>query len=201
MVVRAVFVFLAMVSSLTACSSGTTPTSSPSPEPTPIERLNTDAIRIPRIDFCSFIAKDDVRDALAVDKATKLEAEAWTNGDKAPVTAQVQDVIAEHLCQWTADESVVRAWVFAPPVTPKFARQVVAAQRRTEKCRVEPGSTFGKPSVHQICNTTTRRVRREGLFTDTWLGCEVSGSASLAELRRRADRWCSSVVTTLNTTR
>jgi hypothetical protein len=49
------------------------------------------------------------------------------------------------------------------------------------------------------------RARLEGLFTDTWVGCEVTeplegpgGAArSRADVVQRADQWCTEVVTTV----
>lgn len=186
---------------LAGCRDGSAPTAAPTSSATPIENLNTAQMRLPRIDFCSLIPKPVVDDALAVGE---WKLHDWKNGDQAPVTGQRQDVVAEHLCQWTATsgDAVARAWMFARPVSPAFARRVIGSATRDDKdCQARRTTDFGKPSMLQTCQTEqTSRVRRAGLFLDTWLTCEISDTTPAATLRQRADAWCSQIATTLNTT-
>ena len=201
---RILLVLVAAAALLTGCRGETTPSTAPTPTTIPIERLNTEQLMLPRIDFCTLVP------AAAVDRALGSKAwkvHDWHNGDQARLTAGREDVVAEHLCQWSAKsgQSTARAWMFARPVSAKFAREVIRTQRRPDSegrdCRGEPTPYFGSPSLLQTCPGDVVRVRRAGLFHDTWLTCEVSDAASVAAVRQRADDWCSEVATNLSTTR
>lgn len=185
---------------LSGCQRDTPDTVAPAPSPTPIEQLNTAQMALPRINFCSLVGDAAVA---AVLDAERWEARSWDNGEHAPVTTDGEDVVAEHLCEWATDDgATARAWVFSPPVDRRFARQVARAERRAEGCEAPPAPDFGKPSVLQVCaDGDQHRVRRAGLFQDTWFGCELTASAEPADVRRRADAWCSLLVSQFNTTR
>lgn len=169
--------------------------------PTPIARLNTSVLTVPRIDFCGLLPKSAVEAAVG---SSDWTSRSYANGDQAPVTASTDDIVAEHLCVWAANNGgdQARAWVFARPVDAGMARAVVRGEERAG-CRTSPGPGFGDPSVTQECRlTSASRVRHEGLFGDTWLGCEVSGPvAALDTSRTRADAWCVEVANALNTSR
>ena len=159
---------------------------------------------IPRIDFCSLVPDASVASALALKPgSTKWKAKDYQNGDPAPLTADTEDVAAEHLCEWTGSKGdVARAWVFARPVTSAFAQVAVRSERRTKGCTTPEAAPFGKPSVLQVCEREDGvRVRHAGLFADTWLACEVKSEAPVAEVTKRADVWCSQLVSVLNTSK
>jgi hypothetical protein len=144
--------------------------------PTPIARLNTAAMSIPRIDFCTLVPDRAV--VAAVDD-TEWELDAYGNDDG----------------------TTARAWVFARPVDRAFARLVVADARREPGCTTPRGPGFGRPDVTQVCTDGEQvRVRHAGRFGDSWLSCEVTGTAARATIADRADAWCVEVANTLNTT-
>ncbi len=205
---RIFLVLVVAASLLTGCRGETTQPTAPIPSAIPVERLNTDQMMLPRIDFCALVPRAVVDRAL---DTRAWELRDWQNGDQAPLVAGREDVVAEHLCQWTAKsgQSTARAWMFARPVNAKFARRVARTQLRSRSgpldCRGQRTSHFGSPSLLQTCHgADVVRVRRAGLFHDTWLTCEVSDAAATsttAVVRMRADNWCSEVTTNLSTTR
>ena len=69
----------------------------PEPEPTPIDRLNTTAMQIPRIQFCPRIDPGAIADALGDEPD---DDRSWGNGDEAPVLAGGRsDVVQELGCE------------------------------------------------------------------------------------------------------
>jgi hypothetical protein len=189
---------LALAAAASACSSAPEP-SAPA-KPTPIARLNTDSMAVPRIDFCTLVPDVAVDHALG---GTGWKLTQWHNGDRTDVTGTGSDVVAEHGCAWTAQggSTIARAWIFAEPVSRRFARFVVRREGATSGCRRTQGPAFGDPSTTQTCVLDGRqRVRHAGLFGDTWLSCEVEADLPIRKTRRRADDWCVEVVNALNTT-
>jgi hypothetical protein len=175
----------------------------PEPEPTPIGRLNTTAMQIPRIQFCPRIDPGAIADALGVEPD---DDRSWGNGDEAQVLAGGRsDVVQELGCEWTTEDGAsARAWVFARPVTPRLAAQVVRDAVGQRGCRTAGNAGFGRPSYRQACRVDdTQQVRRAGLFGQTWLTCEltVPGATPAREVTQRADAWCVEVVNALNTSR
>ena len=189
--------------SAAACSQEPT-ARPPAPSPTPIARLNTAGMKLPRIEFCSLVPSGAVKDALGA----KPEADSsWGNGDQAAVTPTVRDVVHELGCEWrgstgTSTGTSARAWVFARPVDQALARTVIRAGGRERGCRVVTGPEFGTPAATQVCqgSATGVRVRHTGLFGETWLSCEVTGPAgtALTDVRSRADAWCVQVAEALD---
>lgn len=177
--------------------------SPPRPSPTPIGRLNTTAMNLPRLEFCRLVPDQAVRTALGgrpADRAT------WGNGDAPAQTGLPADRLHELGCAWTGPRGwTARAWVFAQPVEPALARTVVADAGREAGCRTPPGPTFGDPTYTQVCAERggIQRVRHAGLFGQSWLTCEVAApaSADATEVDDRADAWCVSVANALDTTR
>jgi hypothetical protein len=189
----------ALLAGATACS--TPAVHSPPAKPTPIARLNTGAMAVPRIDFCSLVPHVAVEHALggATGKLT-----AWHNGDRTDITGAGADVVAEHGCAWSAKDgsAATRAWVFAEPVSRAFARFVVRRAGAEPGCHRIPGPSYGDPSVTQTCLVDGQPlVRHAGLFGDSWLSCETQGDAPASKVRRRADQWCVEVANALNTNR
>lgn len=186
----------------TACAPSGTPTVAPTPEPTPLARLNTDAMALPRIDFCTLVPATAVKDALAAARGTPKR---WGNGQRTDLPGVGQQVVAEHGCAWTAGTAAARAWTFAPPVSRTLAHAVVTRSRQQDqrqRCHDLSGPPFGQPSLTELCSDGgTHRVRHAGLFGDTWLTCEVADAAPVRAVRHRADAWCVQVANVLNTTR
>ena len=184
------------------CASSSTPTSAPTPQPTPLARLNTAAMELPRIDFCALVPRTAVKEALT---AAHSSSTHWGNGQRTDLAGVGQQVVAEHGCAWTAGTAVARAWTYAPPVTAGLAQAVVAQSRQQgqrQRCHDLSGPPFGQPSLTQICTDGgTHRVRHAGLFGDTWLTCEVADDAGVAAVRHRADAWCVDIANVLNMTR
>lgn len=181
------------------CASSGTPVAVPTPAPTPLARLNTAVMVLPRIDFCTLVPAVAVRHALG---GAKGVAEHWNNGGRTDVPGVGEQVVAEHGCAWTAGAAAARAWTYAPPVRPALARAVVGQAGSEPGCHEVHGPTFGQPSLTQVCaRGGTQRVRHAGLFGDTWLTCEVTDAAPAQAVRRRADAWCVDIANTLNMTR
>jgi hypothetical protein len=196
--VPAAVLLLGMV---TGCSSEEGK-AAPEPAPTPIASLNTVEMELPRIEFCQLVPDSAVEKALS----GKPDAtSSYGNGEQADVAGLGEDVVHELGCSWSGDDgTTARAWVFARPVDPAFARSVIASGARTEGCRTIPGPPYGKPAASQACRLPdgTQRLRHAGLFGQTWLTCELATNAGeQAELRDRADAWCSEVANALNTAR
>jgi hypothetical protein len=171
----------------------------PEPAPTPIANLNTSAMQVPRIEFCGLVPKSAI--SAALDGKPDSDA-AYGNGDEEELPGVGKDVVHEIGCSWTAEDgTTARAWVFARPINEEFARAVIASGTQTLGCRSVPGPPYGKPASTQTCRLRDKllRVRHAGLFGQTWLTCELSGTGGLVDLRARADDWCVEVVNTLNT--
>jgi len=184
----------------TGCSQGET--TAPEASPTPLADLNSSAIQVPRIEFCTLVPKAAVRTALG-GKADS--SSSYRNGDDVDLPGVGKQVVHEIGCSWSTDEgAAARAWLFARPVDAAFARTAIASSRTTKRCRVTNTPSYGEPSVTQACREPdgSTRVRHAGLFGQTWLTCEVADPTDgVAAVRDRADRWCVEVVNALNTGR
>jgi len=137
--------------------------------------------------------------AEAVAEAVGGEPESSTsydNGERAKLDDGLRDVAHEFGCRWARPGTTARAWVFAPPVTARSAREVARSVREEPGCEpVADAPDFGKPSSALVCATGKRReVSYRGLFGDTWLTCTLSSAAPRAELVDRAGRWCVAVL-------
>lgn len=180
------------------CSGEESP--APAPDPTPLPSLNSRALEVPRIEFCSLVPDSAVEDALG----GKPDSDAsYGNGDEVDLSGSGPQVVHELGCSWSTDGGAsARAWIFARPVDAAFARKAVGSNRRAEHCTVQRRPAYGDPSVTQTCRLPdgTTRVRHAGLFGQTWLSCEVAEpSADPATVRERSDRWCAEVVGALDT--
>lgn len=187
-----------LLGALSGCSAGSPQPTAPSPAPpTPIARLNTAQLDLHRIPFCDLVPGTAVTDALG-QRATSRDS--WGMGDPASFLPGRGDRVQELGCRFGAGSSAAAAWVFASPVQPGFARNVVADSASRNGCREEPAATFGKPSELQDCRLAggVVRVRHAGLFGQTWLTCQVSAALPVTEVTRRADAWCVQVANVLN---
>ena len=182
---------------VTSCSGDDQPSADPSSaRPTPITRLDSASMKVVRVAFCDLVPKAAVRRALA---AAPTGSTSWRNGD--PLKDAGGEVGHEFGCAWRGSRGqAARAWVFARPVSPAFARTLVRLAATERGCRSGAGPGFGDPALVQDCVRPggTRRVRHAGLFGDTWLSCEVSGRSAKPALLRRADAWCVSVASALD---
>lgn len=191
---------LALVLLAAGCTDGQPAKEPRSVAPTPLAKLDAAKLRIARIDFCKLVEPAAVNDALGGPTGT---VDSWGNGQRAPVgfgDAASDQVVQELGCSWTSGDSAARAWVFARPLDTAAAQQVVDSVRREPGCRTTPGGRFGAPSYAQACGAPgqPQRVRLGGLFGQSFLTCEVEGGVAVAELKKRADRWCVVVASDLN---
>ena len=203
------FVAVPLVAVLAAgCSGGDKPRAADpaTVRPTPLAKLDTDTLRVARATFCDQVSPAEVR--RAVDAKPDAD-EQWGNGDPVPSTGPggsgtgsgtgSGDVGHELGCAWTTTAgSAARGWVFARPVASDFAGTLVAQAGHQAGCTAAPARGFGTPTVLQTCTQAggTERVRRAGLFGDTWLTCELAGPAA-SRPRARLDDWCAAVVAAL----
>lgn len=202
---RTVLTVAVVVTALVGCSEDE-PSAEPSAEPTSLAQIEVDEVRLARVDFCDRVADSAVRRALGADPTGD---EAWGNGDPAPGTSG--DVAHEVGCAWNGPaRTSARAWVFARPVAADLAESLVRRAGDRRGCETEPARGFGRPALGQSCTLPdgTTRVRRAGLFGDTWLTCELTlspadadgGAPDDTDLPDRTDTWCATVLTALDTT-
>jgi len=181
---------------LAGCSGSGHSPAKPAATTTPIGKIDAASVRIVRARFCDRVPAADVRAVLGGKPASD---DSWGNGDPIPDQGSGTGETGHELgCAWTgAGGTAARAWVFARPVTADFAGALVRQAGQQPGCTAEPTPTFGRPALLQTCTLAggVQRVRRAGLFGDTWLTCEASGPA--ADLAKRADHWCAAVVAAL----
>jgi hypothetical protein len=186
---------------LTACSGGDDDPAPAKPAPRSIRALDVPSMRLARVAFCDLVPAAAVRAAVGVPAgAAAPEPVAWGNGDPVP-GAGAGNPGHENGCAWTGPGgTTARAWVFARPVDLASARSFVRTRVGATGCPGVTGLPFGEPSVTLTCARPggTRLVRHAGLFTDTWLTCEVRGRLGDSRARRIADRWCAAVATALD---
>lgn len=165
------------------------------PAPTPIGELRTDSVVVERAPFCDKVPDRAVEDAIGGELS---DSQQWGEGDRADTGDTAHDVANELGCSWSsADGVTARAWVFARPVTKAFATSVATDKPKNQVCRNLPRQRFGSPSQLQVCQLGggVLRVRRAGLFGDSWLACEIAAPvAKPGALRKRVDAWCVEVV-------
>jgi hypothetical protein len=168
----------------------------------PLTDFDTTELVAQRAAFCDDLPETAVTEALAGDA---VDEAAYGSGDRAELTARVEDVAHEFSCSWQGEDgSVARAWLFVPPVTPATADALVAAARKDKGCTPEAGApAYGVPSLALTCEAAGVRAQSyRGLFGDAWLTCELSAPATLGPeaLADRAGRWCVSVASAVQVT-
>jgi hypothetical protein len=159
---------------------------------TPLTSYAADTVVLERAPFCEQIPTSAVDEALG-GEATR--STAWDNGERTRLTDDVRDVAHEYGCSFEGEEATARAWLFAPPVTPARARELIRQASRVQGCRAEPGDPgFGQRSVAMVCETDGEQTASyRGLFGDAWLSCSIAvptGSVDVPELMDRTGRWC-----------
>lgn len=204
---------VAVLGLLAGCTADPAEPDAPAERPSISDaHLDLSDLAVPRADICDLLPEEDVEQALG---GPVSHTAHYGNGDEVEVTPGVRDVSHEYGCVFEAgDGTVARTWVFARPVASAEARELV---RRPPGCAFPDVLTFGRPSLASVCEvaaaepgrSTRVRARLEGLFTDTWLACEISeppGPAGAAppskdaEVMQRAAQWCTEVVTTAGAT-
>jgi hypothetical protein len=193
-----VVALLVLAPLLAGCSGSDDASPEPTARPTPIAKLDVAAVRLARAEFCDRLPGATVEAALG---GKPDSDDSWGNGDPIPnASGESGDVGHELGCAWTGPSgAAARAWVFARPVDAAFAGALVRQAGQQPDCTARQTAEFGSPAVLQSCTLPgdVQRVRRAGLFGDTWLTCEVSGRSD-PSLARRTDRWCAAVVAALD---
>lgn len=203
-----------------ACTGGGStaggPSSGPSsgPSVTATGRLDLGSVPVRRTPLCDLVSDDVVREALG---GVLVRTGHYGNGDEFEVSPGTTDVSHEHGCVYEgSDRTAARVWVFARPVQEHEATGLVRRARSRRDCAFPDPLGFGSPGLTSVCEVpgadgTIVRARLEGLFSDTWVGCEVTeplaegapsdagsgppGSGGTgADVVQRAVSWCSAVV-------
>lgn len=184
----------------------------PSPSVSPTDsKLDLSRLPIPRTQICELLSDDGVKEALGGPIAG---TDHYGNGDEVEVAPGLVDVSHEYGCVYRAKSGDnARVWVFARPVARSEARTLVRRARHGRDCAFPKPLGFGSPGLTSVCElastrsgpdhaAATVRTRLEGLFGDTWVGCEVAeplegSSGSGGDVVQRAVSWCTEVVTTV----
>lgn len=167
----------------------TAPDPASAPEPVPsksasptVSRADLSALPVPRESVCAAVPEPAVQSAL---DGPVVSTAHYDNGEQLELPTGEQDVSHEFGCVWTGSDGVeARLWVFARPVSQAEARGLAGSARRGRGCRVDDRVGFGDPGVTSVCPQPSQddeprsRARLEGLFGQTWVGCEVSASAA-----------------------
>jgi hypothetical protein len=208
-----VILAVALVSSVAASGCTLSPEASPKPSPTvaPSDAdLDLSGVPVQRAGFCHLVDSEDVTQAL---DGPVGDTAHYGNGDEFEVRPGQVDVSHEFGCVFEGPAGkVARAWVFARPVAVSEARTLVRRARRGGDCAFPESVRFGAPALTSVCEVAgpppeeapTVRARLEGLFDDSWVGCEVSeplvrgeAAGARADIVQRADQWCTEVVTAI----
>lgn len=192
---------------LAAGCTGSAPSSDPTPgavssDATSAARLDLSGVPVPRVPLCDLVADHTVVSALGQEVAGTAH---YDSGEEVEVAPGVVDVSHEHGCVYEgADGAVARVWVFARPVGDPEASALVRRARRGRDCSFPDPLDFGTPGLTSLCevpgeDATVTRARLEGLFGDTWVGCEITEPAATsrtagADVVQRAVTWCAAVV-------
>lgn len=165
---------------------------------TPLTDFDTAGLVIKRASFCPSIGAESVAEALGGDVES---SSSYANGEPAQLTRKVEDIAHEYGCTWRAtEERTARAWVFAPPVTPRRARELTRLAQEARGCSpITDAPAFGAPSTAVVCsNATELHTSYRGLFGDAWLACSLTAPAwdlEPADLLELTGRWCVAVAT------
>jgi hypothetical protein len=203
----------ALASAIVASGCTLSPEASQEPPPSvaPSDAgLDLSGVPVQRAGFCDLVDGDDVTQAL---DGSVRDTAHYGNGDEVEVRPGQVDVSHEFGCVFEGPGGkVARAWVFARPVTVAEARTLVRRARRDGDCAFPESVRFGAPTLTSVCEVAGPppeeapmvRARLEGLFGDSWVGCEVSdplvrgeSTRSRADVVQRATQWCTVVVTAM----
>src|ERR1700740_1557762 len=130
---------LALCLAVGGCGGGDRPAPAPSAQPTRIVQLDTGQMRVVRVAFCDLVPRTPVRAALA---AAPARTRSWRNGDPLPDAGG--ELGHEFGCAWFGPHAAVaRAWVFARPISPAFARSLVHRAGSEAGCTARSTPGFG----------------------------------------------------------
>ena len=197
---RLVVPLTALVVLLTGCtggggSGGSDAHGEPSPSPTGSAHVDLSGVPVPRGPLCDVVPEPAVEQALA---GPVTGTDHYANGEEAELAPGLVDVAHEWGCVFEGTgATVARVWVFARPVSQAEAETLVRRARRGRDCTFPATLDFGSPGLTSVCEVqegTLARARLEGLFGDTWVGCEVVGPTAGGSLVQRAEDWCTAVV-------
>lgn len=166
------------------------PEADPTPTGTPLAAYDVGTAALERAPYCDRIEASGVVAAL---DGTAADAEAWDNGEPVDVGSGT-DLVHEYGCRYVRHDASAASWLFAPPVAPDRAADLVARARGEKGCRPVPDApALGRPSVALVCDDGARAAYR-GLLGDAWLACEVTRAGAPDDLLDVAGRWCVAVV-------
>lgn len=159
---------------LAGCNDAATPPPNVA-TPTPLASYDGAGAAVQRISFCTRIPTSAVAAAVVKVGSTRH----YANGEQAPDTG---DIAHEYGCIFDGETGLTaKAWVFAPPVTPDDAKQLVAEGGKARGCQLVDAHKFGSPALGTLCRTpTTNTVTYSGLFGDAWLSCSITAPAAKA---------------------
>lgn len=166
-------------------------------DPAPSAAPDLTGLEVRRASFCAAVPEETAADALGEVVAS---SDSYDSGERARLTGELTDVAHEFGCRWRSRQASAQAWVFAPPVDPERAADLIADAAAVDGCRRVDGRAFGSPGVALRCDRDARaEVSYRGLFGDAWLSCTLVPTA--AQLREegperavdRAGRWCAVV--------
>ena len=209
----------ALLTATALLAAGCTVTDDDAPEPdgaasaaTSDASLDLSGLPVPRAEFCMLLDEDDVAQAL---QGPILDTAHYGNGDETEIRPGYVDVSHEYGCTFEgAPGREARAWVFARPVQRSEARLLVRRARQGDDCAFPKPLVFGSPGLISVCEVAgpppekapAVRTRLEGLFGDSWAGCEVTeplpreaAGGPRGDGVQRAVQWCTQVVTAAST--
>ncbi|MDQ4052270.1 MAG: hypothetical protein M3237_06150, partial [Actinomycetota bacterium] len=99
-------------------------------ESTPLASYDTAGVAVGRASFCDAVPAEAVAQAVGGEPKSST---SYDNGERTRLDDGLRDVAHEFGCRWATPDATARAWVFAPPVTTRSAREVARAARE------EPG--------------------------------------------------------------
>jgi hypothetical protein len=142
----------------------------------PLASVDTATMAVARAPFCDRVPAADLTAALGT---APTAASSTSPGKASPVRRQVAD---EDGCAWSAGSATAAAWVFAPPVTVAWSRELTGVPHG---CTPLTGVTYGSPSTAYACDGVSTLA---GLFGDAWLTCTLASTDVEA-----VGRWCVAV--------
>lgn len=179
------------------------PVSSEQPQPPteapdlPLSEIRLDEVNATRTPFCRNIPDEAITTAVG----GSAKASEYANGERKSLEPGLRDVAAEFGCVFTRGTNRARVWVFAAPITPYDARQLVKTERSEEGCTPTGVLRFGRPGAVLDCRAGTgtaskRTLHAVGRIGDAWVHCELTSLATPEDSRfvLRGQRWCVAAV-------
>jgi len=162
------------------------------PDPPALSAIDTTRVSVARAPFCDRVSDDQVTAALG---RTGAKLTAWGNGDRLPSGGK-GDVANEYGCRWQAGRTTALAWVFAPPVDPAKAHQLVSDAKGMKCARLRDAPAFGSPTFAVRCdlNAPTTIEQLSGLFGDAWLTCSLVMRRGSVPSVGQLSNWCAAVL-------